>query len=349
VPQFLSHLIRFRRAFICSTLLGVVVTLSILPRFLRWPLVHNVLARADWYDAVAFVLGVVVLLFFSSPRFFEYLRRYRRSAAIPLTRPQQADLVAVFTTAALLTFLIARPGLADLSQMSAASKMALACAGGLAGLWIVLLTVLSRIGQGQSPIAVPRETYRPYSDEPINTDAEDLLGRVEFVEGLYREIATLPFPDSFVFGLYGGWGEGKSSILNLLASRLEAHSIVVRFNPWYFPNENALIRNFYDSIEEAVQKHFVLPGLRSFLDRYENLLTFGLGFEAFRLKLRVRDNPEELRADLESRLAPLTIRLVILIDDVDRLQPTESTSGSWHSISGISDASSERCARSSGT
>jgi hypothetical protein len=281
--------------------------------------VHN----ADSSDGVAFVLGVFVLLLFSTERFFEFLRRYRRSAAIPLPRPQRADLIAVFMTAALLSFLIARSGLVDLSQMSAASKLALACSGALAGLWVVVLTVLSRIGQGQSQVAVPLETHKPYSDEPITTDAEDLLGRIEFVEGLYREIATLPFPDSFVFGLYGGWGEGKSSVLNLLASRLEAHSIVVRFNPWYFPNENALIRNFYDSIEEAVQKRFVLPGLRSFLDRYENLLTFGLGFEAFRLKLRVRDNPEELRADLESRLAALTIRLVILIDDVDRLQPTE--------------------------
>ena len=99
MPQLLRYLLRFRRAFICSALLGVAVTLSILPRFLRWPLVHN----ADWYDGVAFVLGVVVLLFFSSERFLEFLRRYRRSAAIPLTRPQRADLIAVFMTATLLS------------------------------------------------------------------------------------------------------------------------------------------------------------------------------------------------------------------------------------------------------
>jgi len=59
-----------------------------------------------------------------------------------------------------------------------------------------------------------------YFDNPIRVDDQELLGRLPFVEGLYRQIIALPLPDSFVFGLHGSWGEGKTSVLNLLQNRL---------------------------------------------------------------------------------------------------------------------------------
>ena len=78
------------------------------------------------------------------------------------------------------------------------------------------LIVASRLKkENRTAGAVPR--FRPYSDEPISSDKDDILGRVDFVDGLYRQIEALPFPDSFVIGLYAGWGEGKTSVLNLLA------------------------------------------------------------------------------------------------------------------------------------
>lgn len=74
------------------------------------------------------------------------------------------------------------------------------------------------------------------SDEPISSDKQDLLGRGKFIEDLYKEITNLPFSDSFVFGLYGSWGEGKSSVINLLRNKVEKNIdfLIVNYDPWYF-------------------------------------------------------------------------------------------------------------------
>ena len=56
------------------------------------------------------------------------------------------------------------------------------------------------------------------SDEPIKIVKQDLLERTKFVEDLHKEIISLPFNDSFVFGLFSGWGEGKTSVINLLTN-----------------------------------------------------------------------------------------------------------------------------------
>ena len=53
------------------------------------------------------------------------------------------------------------------------------------------------------------------TDAPITSQSEDLLDRKKFVSDLYEQITHLPYNESFVFGLYGGWGEGKTSVLNL--------------------------------------------------------------------------------------------------------------------------------------
>jgi len=42
-------------------------------------------------------------------------------------------------------------------------------------------------------------------DEPIQFLEQDLLGREKFIEDLQKGIKSLPFDDSFVFGLYGNW------------------------------------------------------------------------------------------------------------------------------------------------
>lgn len=321
----LSYLAHHWRVFTSCALAGVAIDLTILPYLLRLTPVTQLLASADWQLVLAGFLVIAAGLLLATPRTYDFLRRYRRAAEIPLAQPQRVDIIMVFFITALLFFLHSPQRWSGARSISPPVLAGLYGVGAFVGLWFVVLVLASRIGHAR-PTTTPPPRFRPYTDEPIRSDQEDLLGRGDFVEGLYRQIEALPFPESFVIAIYGGWGEGKTSVLNLLAQRIEwnPNLILIRFNPWYFPNENALIRNFYDSVEDAVQRRYSLPGLRAFLDRYENLLTFGLGFEAFRIKLRVRENPEELRADLESRLSQLTSRLVLLIDDVDRLQPKET-------------------------
>ena len=87
----------------------------------------------------------------------------------------------------------------------------------------------------------------PFSDRPLDPGEKDLLKREDFVSNLARVIASAPADDSIVFALYGAWGEGKTSALNLLLKEFqtrledgEAAPVVIRFNPWIFSGRDTL-------------------------------------------------------------------------------------------------------------
>jgi hypothetical protein len=198
--------------------------------------------------------------------------------------------------------------------------------GGLFGIWLLLPLVWSAREAPKKASAPPTaSSSADYPDDPIVDDSQDLLGRTGFAEKLYEQIVTLPFQDSFVFGLEGGWGEGETSLLNLLRRRLERNPSVISaaFNPWYFATEAALIQNFYEHIERSLHAQYILPRLRRTLRSYQDLLTLGLRSLGFRFEFRVRDDADELRSQLESWIARTGCRFVILIDDMDRLQVPE--------------------------
>jgi len=87
-------------------------------------------------------------------------------------------------------------------------------------------------------------------DAPIETGKEDLLGRNAFAVAFAKAIASFSGEESFVIGIHGKWGSGKSSILNLVVEQIGKQNVdksesarlhVLRFNPWNFADQNQLI------------------------------------------------------------------------------------------------------------
>lgn len=164
------------------------------------------------------------------------------------------------------------------------------------------------------------------SDEPIKFVEQDLLGREKFIGDLQQEIIELPFTDSFVFGLYGSWGEGKTSVINLLRDKFEDNEdfLIVNFDPWHFKDEEAILAAFYRQVEETLSQKFVFPDLKNTFTRYQKLISFGLSQAGIRIDL---SHPEEslegIRQRIESCITKTDKKIIILIDDIDRLQPEE--------------------------
>ncbi len=93
------------------------------------------------------------------------------------------------------------------------------------------------------------------SDHPITTAGDDLLGRAEFSRQVASAMLACPSDKrgSFAIGLCGGWGSGKTSILNMVAEALrnggrapkagkppKPAPVIVQFNPWLYPAEELL-------------------------------------------------------------------------------------------------------------
>lgn len=195
---------------------------------------------------------------------------------------------------------------------------------------------------------------RVFHDGPISSADEDELDVVPFVKRLVRPLLEWPAQESLVLGLYGSWGQGKSSVLKLLRSELEKSpvhvaAIVVPFNPWYHSSEAGLLFSLFGTIAEEIGSAPLLPddarkavakGFRAFGKVAGPVATMiaphGGGFlvgpaaqAAADLLSGGQANLEKEKKKLAKSLLQLKTestyptRVIVLIDDLDRLDDSE--------------------------
>jgi len=172
------------------------------------------------------------------------------------------------------------------------------------------------------------------SDQPIKGPGEDVLDRGPLVEILKDEIQAAPTSDGFVMALTAPWGEGKTSVLNLIARKMGDEAVVIRFNPWLFSDTEALVVRFFSELGAQVQKdqslrrvgkrllsygQTVAPLTSIVLGPAANVAGQSLAALAAVESRSVLDEREKLKDALLQRER----RLLVLIDDIDRLHPNE--------------------------
>ena len=158
------------------------------------------------------------------------------------------------------------------------------------------------------------------SDEPITTWAEDTLGRAALVDALAIRILISKSP---VIALFGDFGSGKTSTLNLLREHLKDKAVIVSFSTWLPGSEATLTSYLMADIANQCQKEFMVPGLRQSATRLTNALAKSVPFlKAFAELLPAttqRDDIDNLRAALRR----LPKRVVVLLDELDRMEADE--------------------------
>jgi KAP-like P-loop domain-containing protein len=82
---------------------------------------------------------------------------------------------------------------------------------------------------------------------------EDDLDRWRFASEIVDVVLATPPEWSARIGIFGKWGEGKSTVLRFSESMLREHgSVVFTFNPWAIQNWNDLWENFGNNLSEAL-------------------------------------------------------------------------------------------------
>jgi hypothetical protein len=91
-------------------------------------------------------------------------------------------------------------------------------------------------------------------DRALHSTAEDLLNRGSFAEALANQILHAPAGQTLRLGVYGGWGEGKTSVLELMRLHLTAaKQVCVWITPWTVAAREEVMGQIVDQLREQLQ------------------------------------------------------------------------------------------------
>lgn len=205
-------------------------------------------------------------------------------------------------------------------------------------------------------------TSRISSDLPITGSTEDKFAFAPFAKEVVAHIFSEEQPESLVVGLSGRWGSGKTSLLNLIDEQLacskvnDKEIITLRYVPWRVEDRKSMLGNFLPLLTEKIEEEFEKSPLKSsnFSDLFQpvknyvkalenaepalkaiakTLSVFGFSFLEKGLEVFKDINSamnEEKIPDIEhlhrsayEALMELKIPVVVMIDDIDRLEPNE--------------------------
>ena len=172
------------------------------------------------------------------------------------------------------------------------------------------------------------------ADEPILSASEDRLGRAGFVRRVVDTIVGRHERAGLVVGVFGEWGEGKTSLMRMIEAQLGGRDDLVTFwfNPWFFKSEEHLIEMFFHSLAAAIGKNLGNAGERlgKLLRQYGAFLEWlpeigdKLSHSAHALGKELTSTTlDDLRKRVNKCLDEAGKRVVIFVDDVDRLDRTE--------------------------
>lgn len=186
------------------------------------------------------------------------------------------------------------------------------------------------------------------TDKPIQKASEDKLGRGLFAERLATAILNYNTTEHYTVALQGRWGSGKTSVLNMTLEKIEEKNktvskpiVAIRFNPWNFTDPSQLLSQFFVTLtrELSLKEHDkAWKKVGETMENYSSALeyvtfvpvigpwaklgatitkAFGKGMNT-KADKRMKDVSYQ-RKQVEAQLKELDRRLLIVIDDIDRL------------------------------
>lgn len=165
------------------------------------------------------------------------------------------------------------------------------------------------------------------ADKPITKKEQDRFQRFNFSKRIAETIIQRKSDESIVFGLFGAWGEGKSSVINFIDGvlRQEEEIITIHLNPWRYTDEESLLYNFFERVATALDKELNTKRdkVAKFVKKYGGFIKF-IGIDQTDISKAIADTKlEDFKERVDSFLSESRQRLVIFIDDIDRLDKHE--------------------------
>lgn len=165
-----------------------------------------------------------------------------------------------------------------------------------------------------------------FQDKPWRVGSKDLLNRYEGAKDLANKIITLKTKNSFAYGIVAGWGDGKTSFLNMIETELLKNDkiIVVKFNPWKSSSSKNIHNDFLMKLRESLTSFSseVTPRLNKYIyalfGTNKNIL-----LRAISIISKEQNEITKQFSILNDAISKIDRKIVVFIDDLDRLDKKE--------------------------
>ncbi|EAJ5700864.1 KAP family NTPase [Campylobacter lari subsp. concheus] len=199
-------------------------------------------------------------------------------------------------------------------------------------------------------------------DKAITSKNEDLFSRRENATALAKIIKSYQDEDSISIGIIGDWGSGKTSFVNMILEELkdDENFIIINFNPWNISTRKQLISDFFTKLAKEIRKapfpKIKIKNLKKICSHFkfkffsevsQNLEDLALLFKMssyviadpvtsvamsktsnaisdFNKSLNAeKKGLDEIKNKINTALSNIDTKIIIVIDDLDRLADTD--------------------------
>lgn len=154
-------------------------------------------------------------------------------------------------------------------------------------------------------------------------------GRKVYAETISELVINSPIREkSFAVGIVGEWGAGKTIVLSEIEQLLKDKAIVIKFKPWNSKSPESLIDDFFTVLRKGINSNNANIG--NIIKRYaahiiDMDVNQGLSVLAKIGSITTNEiiTLDSLKDDVQKIISNLDKNVVILIDDLDRLDSDE--------------------------
>lgn len=180
-------------------------------------------------------------------------------------------------------------------------------------------------------------------DLPITKFEDDTLNRGSFAQSLAQVLLQYSHSSSFSIGLYGEWGSGKTSLLNMVLGIVEQSDeniVILRFNPWLCSDPKQLTTQFFKQMATAIKlKKSVADQAWKLIDQYADIFDAAslipvagnyvaivgkiLTKRAKKLSEQPANDLQDIKNKIIEKMTEENLKIIVSIDDIDRLSEEE--------------------------
>ncbi len=190
----------------------------------------------------------------------------------------------------------------------------------------------------------------------VKSKNDDLLNYYPFAEKIKEIIQGYSSnPEPLTIGIYGEWGTGKTSLLNLIEKHIELFQkdkedklfIKFHYNPWLYQSKEEMLFDFFNTLSRKLSynenNHLKTAG--KYILKYSSYLkairlsvtggipgvfNMGIKVEPYEILKSLGEDLkgeekslEEMKKDINQTLQDSEKKIIIFIDDIDRLDKDE--------------------------